>query len=276
MTASRAFGMLLCLFPIVAAYATELPEHPPTDWKLTFSDEFHTLDKSRWSTAFSNGQRHLGSDHEKEMYVDPAYAGDTATPLGLNPFSITEDGLTIHADRPGPTLRAHLEGQLYTSGLITTFRSFHQLYGYFEMRAQFPYGRGFWPAFWLLPLDSSWPPEIDVVEILGHEPTKLYTTIHWRGPDSKPTSTGFGTIGPDTSKDFHTYGVLWTPTDIVWYFDGRLVAHTITPDDMRKPMWMLINLAVGGEWPGEPDSSTKFPGDMRINYVKAYALPHQP
>jgi beta-glucanase (GH16 family) len=271
MTVSRGLGLLL-YFSIGAVCATELPEHPPTDWQLTFSDEFRTLDKSRWSTSLPEGGRHLGHD-EKEMYVDPSYAGDTSTSLGLNPFSLHEDGLIIRADHPGPMIRAHLEGQLYTSGLITTFRSFHQLYGYFEMRAQFPYGRGFWPAFWLLPDDLTWPPEIDVVEILGHEPTKLYTTIHWRGLYGKPNSTGFGTVVQDTTKDFHTYGVLWTPTDIVWFFDGLRVAHTITPDDMHKPMWMLINLAVGGKWPGQPDASTKFPAEMRINYVKAYTLP---
>jgi len=258
---------------LVLMGAAEIPDHPPTNWQLTFSDEFHTFDKSRWSTAFSNGQRHLGH-HEKEMYVDPSYTGNTSTPLRLNPFSVDKDGLIIRADRPSPTIRAHLEGQLYTSGVITTYRSFHQLYGYFEMRAQLPYGRGFWPTFWLL-YDNTWPPEIDVVEVLGHEPTKLYMTIHWRGPDGKPRETGFQTVVPDTSKDFHTYGVLWTPTDIIWYFDDQRVANTTTPDDMHNPMWMLINLAVGGDWPGQPDASTKFPADMHISYVKAYAMPRQ-
>jgi beta-glucanase (GH16 family) len=261
--------LLLCS----VAYAADLPEHPPAGWQLAFSDEFHSFDKARWSTTFSDGQRHLGHN-EKEMYVDPSYAGNGSTPLGLNPFSIGEDGLTIRADRPGPLIRAHLQGQRYTSGVITTFRSFRQTYGYFEIRAQMPSGRGLWPSFWLLPVPIGlWPPEIDIVEVLGHEPTKIYTTIHWQGANGKPRATSFDIKVPDTSKDFHTYGVLWTPENIGWYFDGQRVATTATPTDMHQPMWLLINLAVGGDWPGMPDTTTKFPADLHISYIKAYALP---
>jgi beta-glucanase (GH16 family) len=248
------------------------PETAPTNWPLTFSDNFRTFDQSHWTTKFNEGNRFLGGQGEEEIYVDPSYTGDRSAPLGLNPFSIKDGVLTIRADRPSLTLRPHLEGQLYTSGLVTTEHSFSQLYGYFEMRAKFPYGRGLWPAFWLLPTDMSWPPEIDVVEVVGDQAKTVYTTVHW-GLKLKPQKIGFNPSVSDVTENFHLYGMMWSPTFVAWYFDGKRIAYTQTPSDTHKPMYLLINLAVGGDWPGQPDVSTKFPADMQINYVKAYALP---
>ncbi len=88
------------------------------------------------------------------------------------------------------------------------------------------------------------------------------------------TATGIGITVPDVSKDFHTYGVLWSPTFVAWYFDGHRVSHTPTPPDMHKPMYLLIDLAVGGKWPGQPDASTTFPADMEVDYVRAYSIPN--
>lgn len=249
------------------------PANAPTNWKLTFHDEFDTLDLSRWNTTFATGDRYLGGQGEQEMYVDPAYTGDTEAPLGLNPFSVSNGILTVQADHPRPQIRSHLQGQEYTSGLLTTADHFTQLYGYFEIRAKYPVGQGLWPGFWMLPADKSWPPEIDIVELRGDEPKTLYLTVHYQTPGNSHEKVGFHPTVQDVSAAFHVYGVLWSPDYIAWYVDDRRVAYTTTPDDVKKPMYLLIQLAVSGDWPGTPNEKTKFPAKMEIDYVRAHAWP---
>jgi beta-glucanase (GH16 family) len=270
----RAAVMLVMqALAIGAGYAQRTPpDHPPTDWKLTFDDEFEVFNTSHWNTKFHGGSRVHGSG-EEEIYVDPTFAGTGSTPLGLNPFSVRDGVLTIRAERARPTVQPYLGGQLYISGLLTTEHSFSQLYGYFEVRAKLPSGRGLWPAFWLLPTDDTWPPEIDVFEVLGDQPTTIFTSLHMVGTDRPDAQVVIGTHVEDVTADFHTYGVMWTLDFICWFFDGRQVAYTTTPRSVRKPMYLLMNLAVGGHWPGQPDNTTKFPADMQIDYVRAYALP---
>jgi beta-glucanase (GH16 family) len=155
----------------------------------------------------------------------------------------------------------------YTSGLITTQESFAQLYGFFEMRAKSPAGRGFWPAFWLLPTDMTWPPEIDVLEVHGQAPDTIYTNVHSKsgGGNFKPHA-----VGVDTSRGFHTYAVSWRPDEIRWYFDGCEIARTATPADARKPMYIVACLAVGGpgSWPGPADGASS--ATWAIDYIRAY------
>jgi beta-glucanase (GH16 family) len=138
------------------------------------------------------------------------------------------------------------------------------------MRAKLPKGRGLWPAFWLLATDRSWPPEIDVMEVLGHEPSKLYTTLHTAETGTNTRSDIPAHNIPDSSAGFHTYAVEWGPADIVFYFDDKEIARRPTPADMHKPFFMLINLAVGGGWPGSPTASTVFPAVYEIDWVRAY------
>src|SRR5690242_15236708 len=156
-----------------------------------------------------------------------------------------------------------MAGHDYTSGMISSFGHFAQQYGYFEIRAKFPAGKGYWPAFWLLPADKTWPPEIDVLEILGHEPDKVYLTNHWQTAE-KHESVGDSYKGPDFSADYHTFAVDWEPNEIVWYVDGveRFRSKQGVP---AMPMYIIANLAVGGDWPGNPDATTKFPGNMDID-----------
>lgn len=252
------------------------PPEAPTGWRLTFDDEFDQLDLSRWNTTFATGDRYLGGQGEEELYVDPAFAGDTSSPLGLNPFSVKDGVLAIQADRPTPEVLTHLGGQLYTSGLLTTAHHFSQLYGYFEIRAKFPVGQGLWPGFWMLPSDLSWPPEIDIVELRGDEPRNLYVTVHYLEPGNPHGKSGFKPAVADVSKDFHTYGLLWEPDFIAWYVDGKRVASTSTPENVKKPMYLLIQLAVSGDWPGKPNAETQFPAKLEIDYVRAYAWPGSP
>ncbi len=124
-----------------------------------------------------------------------------------------------------------------------------------------------WPAFWLLPTNGGWPPELDVMEVVGSKPDALVTTVHW-------DQNGHQMVNKDTvvpglsSGGMHTYGVDWQPDTITWYLDGKQVYEAATPADMHQPMYMLANLAAGGQWAGQPDGSTNH---MLIDYIRAYS-----
>ena len=251
----------------------------------TFDDEFNSLSlynsstgTGTWKTSFLSGSqtganswssRTLAPNNEQEIYVDPNYAGNGTTALGLNPFSINNGVLTITASKTPTQDLAALNNYQYASGLLTTEKSFTQTYGYFEIRAELPAGQGVWPAFWMLPADGSWPPELDVMEQIGG--SSVFETSHYPTASGGATATAFSTYVPGNTTGFHTYGVLWTPTTLSWYVDGVEVASAPTPADMNKPMYMLVNLAVGGNWPGSPPSNFTS-AQMEVDYVRAYSL----
>jgi Ca2+-binding RTX toxin-like protein len=210
------------------------------------------------------------------------YFADRSTAIiqnypALDPFRITEDPyqtgdgvLTITA-RPSPDTSL-TDGLPYVSGLINTYGTFSQTYGYFEISAQVPSGQGLWPAFWLLPQSGNWPPEIDVLELLGHEPSTYYVGSHWKDAKGQHTfKTQEISAGVDLSDGFHSYGTLWTADTITYYLDGTQVFSMATPPGMNEPMYLLAGLAVGGNWPGAPDGTTSFPAELQIDYIRAYA-----
>ena len=160
-------------------------------------------------------------------------------------------------------------GMPYTSGMISSYGKFAQQFGWFEIRARFPKGKGMWPAFWLLPPTKDWPPEIDVLEILGHETDKVYMTNHWKNSTGKHEGKGESFKGPDFSAAYHTFAIDWEPDAIIWYVDG-VERYKTTENIPAEPMYLLANLAVGGDWPGNPDATTVFPGDMQVDYVRIY------
>jgi len=235
------------------------PARKPTEWekkgwRLTFRDEFGGvgLDRAKWNDCYWHGRTH---GNELQYYA----------PDGLE---VSGGVLRLKAEK------RRYEGHEYTSGMITSLGKFEQRYGLFEIRAKFPKGKGYWPAFWLLPTSRRWPPEIDVLEILGHEPNKVYMTVHWRDEQGKHVFHSMNWVGPDFSADFHTFAVEWKPEEIIWYVDGVERART-DKGVPHQPMYLIANLAVGGSWPGSPDESTRFPGFMEIDYIRAYARPTQ-
>ncbi|MER8373940.1 family 16 glycosylhydrolase [Mesorhizobium sp. M1406] len=241
--------------------------------QLTFSDEFNTLNlwngsSGTWDSNFwwgaANGST-LTSNNELQWYIDTSYAPTSS----VNPFSVEDGVLTITAARAPEAIKPYINNYQYTSGLLTTHESFAQTYGYFEIRADMPEKQGAWPAFWLLPEDGSWPPELDVIEMTGQDPNKLLMTSHSNetGTHTTVASTPFVS---DTGG-FHTYGVLWTEDELVWYFDDVEVAHAATPADMHEPMYMLVDLAVGGI-AGAPADGLATPAEMQIDYIHAYSL----
>lgn len=253
--------------------------------KQTFADDFNSFswysegmsprqDRSgTWRTHYGyqginqEGSRTLPG--EAQIYADPAFTGTSSSSLGLNPFHVANGILEIRAERAPEKVLPYIWGRKYTSGIITSRFSFYQRYGLFEIRARLPAGRGFWPAFWLLPVDGSWPPEIDVFEVLGRETTKLYASTHSQA-SGEHTATSIVMPVPDVSENFHNFAVDWQKDFIRWYFDGVEIGRVATPADMHKPMFLLANLGMGGDWAGLPDRSTRFPGIFAIDWIRAY------
>ncbi|MDB5593469.1 MAG: beta-glucanase/beta-glucan synthetase [Hyphomicrobiales bacterium] len=241
---------------------------------LTFSDEFNTLSLwngqgGKWSTSDSWDNKAgytLSGNGEQQWYLNDQYAPTQA----VKPWTVSNGVLDITASAATPDMKPLIHDQNYTSGQINTFHSFSQTYGYFEMKAELPSGAGLWPAFWLLPKDQSWPPEIDVMEQLGQDPNKFYATVHSAASgDHTQVSTPVSTT--DLTSGFHTYGVDWEADNITWYLDGKQVCEAATPTDLHSPMYMIANLAVGGYWPGSPTSAGDFPATMQVDYIHAYS-----
>lgn len=240
--------------PLVLTFDDEFrgPNNPSHLWRTRLGDDTYTGLAGR--TLENNG--------ELELYVDPQLA-DAHGPIGLNPFRSDGEHLNIVASPTPAALRARLDGQPYVSGVISSQPSFAQLYGYFEMRARLPPGKGLWPAFWLLPKDGSWPPEIDVMEAVS-DPTHIYSSVH------STTQPGAGVEARVTPGAFHTFAVSWGKRRIEWFVDNRSIGSVPTPADMHKPMYVIANLAVGGDWPGSPDKTTAFPATLSIDFIRAY------
>ena len=246
----------------------------PSSTTVTFDDDFTTFVSSPdvgaagWMTEFFWGQRDSQGaaawDSETEYYSDSS--------VGINPFRDQNGILTITAAPATPGISTPAgSGDTYTSGLMTTYNSFSQLYGYFEVRAKLPGGVGMWPAFWLLPTSGAWPPELDVFEFFGASSTTAVETSHYSDGTGANLGTEFFTNVPSATTTFNTYGVDWEQNTITWYVNGVAVAQTPTPADMDTPMYMLLNLAVGAAddtLVGAADGQT---AQMQIEYVRAYS-----
>ena len=249
-----------------AATSTPLPVGQTGNRNLIFDDEFNgtSLDTTKWNTCYPNFQVGTDScDHnngELELYQP----GQVLVANGI---------LTLRAEKKAVTAGGKTFN--YSSGMISSGpgangskAKFAFTYGFMEMRAKMPKGQGFWPAFWTLPVDGSWPPEIDLFEILGNDPTTVYMTYHWGANNS---SSGTTWKGPDFSAGWHTYALDWEPNAITWYIDGvERKQYTNALTITNKPMYLLANFAVGGSWPGSPNSTTVFPADYQIDYIRVW------
>jgi beta-glucanase (GH16 family) len=236
---------------------------------MTFDDEFNSAATigTTWTTSIGPvgdlNAYTLVNNGEQEIYTSPSFTGTGATPLGLNPFSVSNGVLTISATPVTAAQSAAMWGYKYSSGLLES--NFTQTYGYFEVRAELPKGDGLWPAFWLIGNDQN---EIDVLEGLGSNTSVAYNAVHALSIEPGYSHASYNPY----ASGFHTYGVLWTAQTISYYVDGAEVWQTATPSDMNSPMHMIVNLAVGGNWPGSPDATTTWPAQMEVDYVRAYAL----
>ena len=242
----------------------------PLEYGLVWQDEFdgpagQLPDPTKWAfdlgTNWGNLQLEWDTDRPENVSLDGS--GNLA--------------ITARAE--------DYEGQPYTSGRIKTKGLFNRTYGRFEARIKLPAGQGIWPAFWLLGANIDqvgWPAcgEIDIMEYLGHDPRSIYGTIHG------PGHYGGGAIGNKHTLaqggfnlGFHEFAITWDEQEIVWTVDGY-VYHRVKPADLPAgatwvydhPFFIILNLAVGGRWPGDPDQTTVFPQTMLVDYVRVYGL----
>ena len=254
----------------MASVATPQPVGQTGIWNLIFDDEFNgtTLDTTKWSVClpwYSPNPGCPGANaSEQELYMpDDLVVSNDTLKLHAEKRDVIYNGKTYH----------YTSGMISTGGINgSTSSQFNYKYGYMEMRARVPKGQGFWPAFWELPTDTSWPPEIDALEILGNDITTTYMTYHYTDNTGAAAEDGIAWTGPDFSADWHTFAVDWEPNAIHWYVDGveRRAAYTDTATIANRPMYILANLSVGGSWPGNADSTTPFPSDLEIDYIRVW------
>ena len=166
-------------------------------------------------------------------------------------------------------LMADKQDNTYFSGLVTTQNKVEFKYGIVEVSLKYPEGKSFFPAIWMLPADHARFPEIDIMEALGNNPNTLYFVHHYF---YKGKQSSYTTCNIKNYNTFHTYKLVWQPESLCWYVDNRLV-YTITEHIPKKKMYLIINLAVGGVWPGSPNEYTVFPSEVLVDYVKI--IPYQ-
>jgi len=175
---------------------------------------------------------------------------------------------------------------VHTSARLKTLRKFEWEYGKVEGRIRVPFGQGIWPALWMLGNDfpiSGWPKagEIDVMEHIGKEPSTVHGTVHGPGYSGKDgISTQTDLAGNQRfSDDFHVFAVIWSPDSIEFFVDDRSYGR-VTPGNLPRgtqwvfdhPFFLLLNVAVGGEWPGYPDTTTVFPQEMLVDWIRVWQL----
>ncbi len=243
------------------------PGTTPTDsipalpgWTLVWHDEFTgpSIDQTKWNFEV-NGDG--GGNNELQYY--------TARPQNAY---IDSGMLVIQA------LEENYLGKAYTSARMNTDSKGDWKYGRFEARMLLPYGKGLWPAFWLLPTDwvyGGWPMsgEIDIMEELGDNTQKVYGTIHYGSSTSNHQSTGGSyTITHGTfAGSFHVFALEWDSTGMRWYVDNVQYFNAYHGQPFDQRFHILLNVAVGGNWPGSPDLATTFPQLMKVDYVRVYA-----
>ncbi len=239
-------------------------------WTLVWSDEFaqpdgSSPDPSKWT--YDTGAGGWGNS-ELEYYTSRT-----------NNARIQNGQLVIEARQ-----ESYL-GSSYTSARLKTQAKASWAYGRMEARIQIPRGQGLWPAFWMLGTNitsAGWPNcgETDIMENIGREPALVHGTVHGPGYSG---SAGIGAPyslpgGAAFADDFHVYAVQWTTNEIKWFVDG-LQYFSVNPARLptgtmwvfTRPQFLLLNVAVGGSWPGNPDGTTVFPQRMTVDYVRVYA-----
>jgi beta-glucanase (GH16 family) len=240
--------------------------------ELIWSDEFDgtALDTSHWSYDIGNGCPELcgWGNNEQQYYSD--------SPENIK----VENGLLIITGKEDA-----LGGEEYSSAKIKSLGKADFRYGRFEARMRFPTTQGVWPAFWMLPTENvygGWPEsgEMDIVEMIGSLPGQAVGTVHTGMPyDFK---SGYYNLPPGQifADNFHIFSMEWEPDSITWFVDG-IQYHQLTPDDIgpwepfQEDFYLILNLALGGNWPGPVDASTELPQTLEVDYVRVYNRPER-
>lgn len=278
--AVRRYGLFLVLTAFAAVFSQSslgntrqkgiAPKAPSGEWKLVMSEDFDGsgLNSKLWTTCYwwdDGGCTNLGNK-EMQWYM---------------PKNVSVSNGVLRLTAKPQKVRGYRGRTFsYTSGIVTSGRYHRELprpprfemqYGHIEVRAKAPKGKGLWSALWLLPSDHETHPEIDIMEILGDSTDKLRMHFHYLDHRGKRQNPGHTVTTSDLSGDWHVYGLRWEPDFITWYLNGVEVWRY---DDARhvprQKMYLLMNLAVGGRWPGPPDGDTRFPATLLIDYVRVW------
>lgn len=255
----------------------EYPDDPGNldgrSWNEIMADHFDgdSLDTSLWTDQTGNGHDYdipgWGNDEEQYYSEDNRWVENSDLVVEIREEQVSDEYGTYD----------------YTSGKLVTEGNFDFQYGRVDFRSRLVEDQGLWPAHWMLPAgDTAWPDdgEIDIVELVGREPTTVHGTVHG------PGYSGGGSIGGDYhldsgvfADDYHVFSIVWDPGVIKWYVDGEHF-FTVSREDVENqgnewvfdnnPFWLILNCAVGGEWPESPDETTTFPQQMRIDYVRVF------
>jgi beta-glucanase (GH16 family) len=274
--------ILLCasILPAVAAEPEADPlksqnaEGKSGSYHLTFDEEFNQFNASRWQTCDFWEMRNNPGDFQAQWFADSTSVSEDGTKVGHHPFSVENGVLKIIAQPTPAQVYSGPQNLPFVSGQLTSAHKFTQRYGYFELRAKVPAGKGLWSRFWLLTDDGIWPGEYDVFEILGKEKNDIHQNTHYRTA-TQPHGVEGGTYKAINPYDgeFHTYGFLWEKTGVTWYVDG--VATLTKSNRVDIPMYVLIDLAVGKDpgnlWPGEPEATATWPARMELDYYRVYS-----
>jgi beta-glucanase (GH16 family) len=262
---------------MLAACSTTTIDTAPQNWTLAWSDEFDGpagagIDASKWVAEIGG---HGWGNEERQYYT-------------ARPENVSLDGnghlvITARAEPQDSPYQCWYGTCRYTSARLKTKGLYEPMYGRIEARIRIPRTQGIWPAFWMLGnnIDQvGWPQsgEIDVMENIGREPSTVHGTIHGPGySGGKGIGSAHSLATGSYADDYHVFALEWSPNDIRWFVDDTQY-HRTTPADLPSgatwvfdhPFFILLNVAVGGTWPGDPDASTVLPQPMRIDYVRVY------
>ncbi|MCE7791312.1 glycoside hydrolase family 16 protein [Salipaludibacillus sp. CUR1] len=282
-----SFLIFLLMIPNVSMFVSanenngntsEEPANSEPNWQMTWNDEFDgdELDLDKWRIDIGNGFYNEGEwiegwgNNELQSYQEDNVR--------------VEDGRLILEAREESVSDEHGEYN-YTSGKVLTDESFSQAYGRFEASMKLPEGQGYWPAFWMMPQDDvygGWAAsgEIDIMENRGSETDKVGAAIHYGDlwPNNTYSEQSYTFPEGQSTTDFNEYAIEWEPGEIRWYVNDELYSTKTEwgtkygeyPAPFDQEFFMILNLAVGGWYGGEPDETTEFPGRVEVEYVRVY------
>ncbi|WP_394801241.1 glycoside hydrolase family 16 protein [Hanstruepera flava] len=263
--------LLIVFSQFLISCSTDETQTVTTLNQLVWQDEFNTdgpLDTSKWNYDIGNGS---------EQGI-PGWGNNELQYYTSRPENISvQDGMLMITAR-----EESYEGSGFTSARIQTKDLFEKKYGRFEARIQLPWGQGMWPAFWMLGSNSDvveWPAcgEIDIMENRGSEPTIINGTVHGPGYSAgESISKAYDLVNDRFDTGFHVFGIEWGQGYINFYVDDVLY-NQITPEDVpgpwifdNQPFYIIMNVAVGGNYGGPPNANTIFPQTMYVDYVRVY------
>jgi len=271
--------LLLFLFGIVLSCDNNDDSNESEDvpmfyesWTLQWNEEFNgeQINTSNWKYELGDGTDYglpIGwGNNEKQIYTSNNENSSIVNDGGVSALAIT-------------ALEDNSGG--YTSAKLTTQNLFSMRFGRVEVRAKMPKGQGFLPAIWMLGDNKdqiSWPGcgEIDIVEVLGNDPSRYYSSLHFANDENKQGEKQGSNLssGGDFSDSYHIFTLDWTPETITFSLDGQIHNQFLIEDDMKeflRSSYLILNVAVGGNWPGEPDETTVFPQTMYTDYIRVYS-----